>query len=120
MSVITTEGAWGLSQAFGLHGQSGPIEQALREAGLVFYSSLGDGEAPQGGPGGENNERDAEGVARCPAAESDYRALVRHWNPPHHTPAGVRSNELLDGPSDSVSGDESSTRLSDVPRKTAG
>ena len=51
----------------GIEGQSGPIEKALREAGMVFYSfTPADTDKYRKAVLGENknNERDAEGVAR--------------------------------------------------------
>jgi hypothetical protein len=51
----------------GIHGQSGPIEKALREAGVVFYSfKPADTDKYRKAVLGENknNERDAEAVAR--------------------------------------------------------
>jgi hypothetical protein len=57
----------------GIDGQSRPIEKALREAGLVFYSFRpSDTENYRKAVLGENknNERDAEAVARFALAGS--------------------------------------------------
>ena len=64
----------------GIHGQSGPIEKALREAGLVFYSfKPSETEKFRRAVLGENknNERDAEGVARFALSMMEQGTLER-------------------------------------------
>jgi transposase len=64
----------------GIDGQSGPIEKALREAGLVFYSfKPSETEKFRRAILGENknNERDAEGVARFALSMRDQGTLER-------------------------------------------
>jgi transposase len=71
----------------GIHGQSGPIERALREAGVMFYSfKASDTEKYRRAVLGENknNERDAEGVARFAASMREQGKLEqwrRVWEP---------------------------------------
>src|SRR3990172_3640181 len=71
----------------GIHGQNAPIEQALREAGLVFYSfKASDTEKYRQAVLGDNknNERDAEGVARFAASMQEQGKLERWrrvWEP---------------------------------------
>ena len=71
----------------GIHGQSGPIEQALREAGVVFYSfKPSETEKFRTAVLGENknNERDAEGVARFALSMREQGKLEqwrRVWEP---------------------------------------
>jgi transposase len=71
----------------GIHGQSGPIEKALREAGMVFYSfKPADTEKYRKAVLGENNnnERDAEGVARFALSMREQGKLEqwrRVWAP---------------------------------------
>jgi transposase len=71
----------------GIHGQSTPIEHALREAGLVFYSfKASDTEKYRQAVLGENknNERDAEGVARFALSMQEQGKLEqwrRVWEP---------------------------------------
>jgi transposase len=71
----------------GIHGQSEPIERALREAGVVFYSfTASDTEKYRRAVLGENknNEKDAEGVARFAASMREQGRLEqwrRVWEP---------------------------------------
>ena len=71
----------------GIHGQSGPIEQALREAGVVFYSfKPSETQKFRTAVLGENknNERDAEGVARFALSMREQGKLEqwrRVWEP---------------------------------------
>ena len=71
----------------GIHGQSGPIEKALREAGVVFYSfKPADTDKYRKAVLGENknNERDAEGVARFALSLREQGRLERWrrvWEP---------------------------------------
>ena len=71
----------------GIHGQSGPIEKALREAGVVFYSfKPGDTDKYRKAVLGENknNERDAEAVARFALSLQEQGRLERWrrvWEP---------------------------------------
>jgi transposase len=65
----------------GIHGQSGPIEKALREAGLMFYSfKPSETEKYRRAVLGENknNERDAEGVARF-ALSMREQGMLERW-----------------------------------------
>jgi transposase len=71
----------------GIHGHSAPIEAALREAGVVFYSFRpSDTEKYRRAVLGENknNERDAEAVARFAASMREQGKLEqwrRVWEP---------------------------------------